>query len=67
MKLSNHSTTILYICICSMVIILSNFGNTIAIKKSIEEREAIEKRAYSKLTKENKDLIEYIVFGENQE
>lgn len=67
MKLSNHSTTILYICICSMVIILANFGNTIAIKKSIEEREAIEKRAYSKLTKENKDLIEYIVFGENQE
>ncbi|TDD77159.1 hypothetical protein [Flavobacterium caseinilyticum] len=27
----------------------------------------IEKRAYQKLTEENKDLIEFIIFGESQE
>lgn len=41
MKLSNHSKTIIYIGICSIAIMLTNLGNTIAIKKSIEERELI--------------------------
>ena len=65
--MTNYSKTIFYMGLCSVTIILTNLGNTIAIKKSIEEREAIEKRAYKKLTIENKELIEYIVFGENQE
>lgn len=65
--MTNYSKTIVYIGICSITMILGNLANTISIKKAIEEREAIEKRAYKKLTKENKELIEYIVFGENQE
>lgn len=65
--MTNFSKTILYIGVCSVTIILTNLANTISIKKSIEYREVIEKRAYKKLTKENKELIEYIVFGENQE
>jgi hypothetical protein len=65
--MTNFSKTIVYIGVCSITIILTNLANTISIKKAIEQKEAIEKRAYKKLTKENKELIEYIVFGENQE
>lgn len=65
--MTNYSKTLICILACSMTIIITNLINTISIKESIEYREVIEKRAYKKLTKENKELIEYIVFGENQE
>jgi hypothetical protein len=56
-----------WIIICTIFIIVTQGITTNILENRIEDRQEIEKRAYKKLTKENKELIEYIVFGETQE
>lgn len=55
---------IVYTGLCSIIVILTL---ALVINSTVVDRQAIEKRAYEKLTKENKELIEYIVFGEKQD
>lgn len=64
--MTDYQKTIVFIAVCSVLILFTNLANTLSTKKSIEERKELEKRAYKKLTKENEELIEYILFGENQ-
>lgn len=58
---------IIYTGICAAIIIITLGSIMNDLEKKLVDRQAIEKRAYSKMTKENKELIEYIVFGKSQE
>lgn len=58
---------IVYTGVCAAIIIITLGSLLTILENKLVDRQAIEKRAYQKMTKENKELIEYIVFGENQE
>lgn len=65
--MSNHTKIIMFVAICSSTILLVLAADFTLLRNTIEDHKAIEKRAYEKLTKENKELIEYIIFGEKQD
>lgn len=65
--MTTRTAIIAYICICTVTTIALNCAFSISLKRAILDRQQIEKRAYKRMTPENKELIEYIIFGENQE
>ena len=65
--MNKFQANIIYTGFCVIITIITLGFIIINLEKKLVDKQAIEKRAYHKMTKENKKLIEYIVFGKSQE